>query len=98
MTTWYRSPAARTWTGPDVPGAAHAFHRSLPGYAPTPLVPIPELAAELGVGRAAREVVDDVDLVTAGGQVQRCGPSAEPVTAENENPQGRTSVEGPAVG
>ena len=28
-----------------------AFHRGLPGYAPTPLVEIPELATELGVGR-----------------------------------------------
>jgi diaminopropionate ammonia-lyase len=27
------------------------FHRSLPGYAPTPLVDAPELAAEWGVGR-----------------------------------------------
>lgn len=27
------------------------FHRSLPGYAVTPLVELPELAAELGVGR-----------------------------------------------
>lgn len=48
---WYCSPAARNWTGPLAPGSAQAFHRSLPGYAPTPLVPVPELAAELGVGR-----------------------------------------------
>jgi diaminopropionate ammonia-lyase len=27
------------------------FHRSLPGYAPTPLLAVPALAAELGVGR-----------------------------------------------
>src|SRR3972149_9143738 len=27
-----------------------AFHRSLPGYTPTPLVPLPALAAELGLG------------------------------------------------
>lgn len=31
---------------PDV----EAFHRSLPGYAPTPLVALPALAAELGLG------------------------------------------------
>lgn len=49
--TWYCSPAARHWTCPFVPSDAHAFHRSLPGYAPTPLVVVPELAAELGVGR-----------------------------------------------
>ena len=51
MTTWYSSPAARDWAGPPAPSDAHAFHRSLPGYSPTPLVPVPELAAELGVGR-----------------------------------------------
>ena len=31
------------------PEALLAFHRSLPGYAPTPLVPLDSLAAELGV-------------------------------------------------
>ncbi|GAA2996149.1 pyridoxal-phosphate dependent enzyme [Actinokineospora diospyrosa] len=49
--TWYHSPRARDWTGPEVSGAAHAFHRSLLGYAPTPLVPLPALAAELGVAQ-----------------------------------------------
>lgn len=34
------------------PGAdAQAFHRTLPGYAPTPLVQLPALAKELGLGR-----------------------------------------------
>src|SRR5215831_5910012 len=51
MMSWYSSPAARDWTSPSAPGDAYAFHRSLPGYAPTPLVPVPELAAELGVGQ-----------------------------------------------
>ena len=51
MMVWYSSPTARDWTGPFVPSDAHAFHRSLPGYAPTPLVPVPEVATELGVGR-----------------------------------------------
>ena len=32
------------------PAAAKAFHESLPGYAVTPLVALPHLAAELGVG------------------------------------------------
>jgi diaminopropionate ammonia-lyase len=42
---------ARGWTcGPPDTGAA-AFHRGLPGYAATPLVEAPGLAAELGVGR-----------------------------------------------
>ena len=51
MKSWYCSPAARDWTGPSAPRDAYAFHRSLPGYAPTPLVPVPAIAAELGVGR-----------------------------------------------
>lgn len=51
MTSWYCSPPARDWTGPPVSGAARAFHESLPGYAPTPLVAVPELADELGVGQ-----------------------------------------------
>ena len=51
MTSWYSLPTARDWTCPSSPGEAHAFHQSLPGYSPTPLVPVPELAAELGVGR-----------------------------------------------
>jgi diaminopropionate ammonia-lyase len=51
MTLWYSLPAARDWSCPSSPGDAHAFHRSLPGYSPTPLVSVPELAAELGVGR-----------------------------------------------
>ena len=33
------------------PDRRPAFHRSLRGYAPTPLVSVPALAAELGVGR-----------------------------------------------
>jgi diaminopropionate ammonia-lyase len=51
MTSWYCRPAARAWSCSSAPGDAHAFHRSLPGYAPTRLVPVPELAAELCVGR-----------------------------------------------
>jgi diaminopropionate ammonia-lyase len=47
----YARPAARDWTAPPVSDQAQAFHRSLPGYAPTPLVAVPELASELGVGR-----------------------------------------------
>ncbi|HEY2280054.1 MAG TPA: pyridoxal-phosphate dependent enzyme [Streptosporangiaceae bacterium] len=55
MTAWYVAPDARSWTapaaGPSGPGGARAFHQSLPGYEPTPLVSRPELATELGVGR-----------------------------------------------
>ncbi len=35
---------------PPEPSDVAAFHRALPGYAPTPLVALPALAAELGVG------------------------------------------------
>jgi diaminopropionate ammonia-lyase len=53
---WYAAPGARDWTtasdaGPPAAGRARAFHQSLPGYAPTPLVPLPQLAAELDVGQ-----------------------------------------------
>jgi diaminopropionate ammonia-lyase len=51
MTSWYCLSTARDWTWPSSPGDAHAFHQLLPGYSPTPLVLVPELAAELGVGR-----------------------------------------------
>ena len=49
--TWFSRPAARAWTGPPPPTGVAAFHRTLPGYAPTPLVELPSLAAELGVRR-----------------------------------------------
>lgn len=53
MTDWYARPAAREWTlpAPTPPAPAREFHRSLPGYAATPLTDLPALAAELGVGR-----------------------------------------------
>jgi diaminopropionate ammonia-lyase len=35
---------------PDLDPAVAEFHRSLPGYAPTPLVALPALAATLGLG------------------------------------------------
>lgn len=51
VTAWFSSPASRDWTTPEAPGSALGFHRSLPGYQPTPLVDLPRLATELGVGR-----------------------------------------------
>jgi diaminopropionate ammonia-lyase len=50
ISPWYARDA-RAWTCPAPDSAALAFHRQLPGYAPTPLAESPELAAELGVGR-----------------------------------------------
>jgi diaminopropionate ammonia-lyase len=48
--SWYARDA-RSWTCETPDGDAAEFHRTLPGYAPTPLVEAPALAAELGVGR-----------------------------------------------
>lgn len=47
----YLNTNARSWTAPRLERSPRAFHRSLPGYAPTPLVEIPGLASELGAGR-----------------------------------------------
>ena len=52
---WLARPQTRSWTCgiPDHvrSGAVRAFHASLPGYAPTPLTEVAELARELGVAR-----------------------------------------------
>src|ERR1700678_2825060 len=48
--SWYARDA-RGWTCEAPDDGAAAFHRALPGYAPTPLVEATALAAELGVGR-----------------------------------------------
>lgn len=51
MTSWYCWPGARDWVCRSSPSQARGFHEALPGYAPTPLISVPELAAELGIGR-----------------------------------------------
>ncbi|MER5971507.1 diaminopropionate ammonia-lyase [Streptomyces sp. NPDC002055] len=48
---WFARPAARTWRCPPAPAAVRDFHASLPDYAPTPLIELPVIADELGVGR-----------------------------------------------
>lgn len=48
---WHAHERATEWTCASPSSEAIAFHRSLPGYAPTPLVDLPSLAAELGVAR-----------------------------------------------
>ncbi|MGD0700385.1 MAG: pyridoxal-phosphate dependent enzyme [Trebonia sp.] len=48
--SWFARDA-RGWTCEPPDTGAAAFHRGLPGYAATPLVEAPGLAAELGVGR-----------------------------------------------
>jgi diaminopropionate ammonia-lyase len=48
---WYANPPARSWSCPP-PESTHAFHALLPDYTPSPLVEVPSLARDLGVGRA----------------------------------------------
>jgi len=44
-----KAPGPRKWKPKPLEHAAITFHSSMPGYRPTPLVALPELAAELGV-------------------------------------------------
>jgi diaminopropionate ammonia-lyase len=48
---WYSNSAARTWTCAAPAQEVLQFHKSLPNYAATPLIELPSIAAELGVGR-----------------------------------------------
>src|SRR5215207_2823818 len=50
---WASRPGARTWKSLPARRKATQFHASMPGYRPTPLVELPELATELGVGAVA---------------------------------------------
>jgi diaminopropionate ammonia-lyase len=51
MAHWYHNAIARASTFEGGPSSVRAFHRALPGYAPTPLVDAPALATEVGVAR-----------------------------------------------
>jgi diaminopropionate ammonia-lyase len=48
----YRNPSAASWkyNSPGPNPEVDPFHRSLPDYAVTPLIPLPGLAKELGLG------------------------------------------------
>jgi diaminopropionate ammonia-lyase len=94
MAYWFASARARSWTSSEPTGSPQDFHRSLPGYAPTPLVELPALAAELGVGRVL--VKDEskrlglpafkvLGASWACYQVLRQHPGAELVTATDGN-------------
>lgn len=50
MTASYENPSAREWRTNPAPDVTR-FHQSLPGYATTRLVQVPELAVELGVAK-----------------------------------------------
>ena len=42
---------ARDWTAPPPRSSARAFHRTQPGYTPTRIAALPEVARDLGLGR-----------------------------------------------
>lgn len=48
---WFAADRDGSWTCAGPSPEAAAFHRSLEGYRPTPLIDLPRLAKELGVGR-----------------------------------------------
>ncbi|WP_327632854.1 pyridoxal-phosphate dependent enzyme [Kribbella sp. NBC_00482] len=47
---WATNPGAGSWIAPGVRESALEFHRSMPGYAATPLIEVPTLAELLGAG------------------------------------------------
>lgn len=49
--TWYSNPIARNWSCAAPAKEVARFHQSLPNYSVTPLIELPSLAAQLGVGR-----------------------------------------------
>lgn len=48
---WYSNPSARNWSCAAPAKEVARFHKSLPNYSVTPLIELPTIAAELGVGR-----------------------------------------------
>ena len=55
-TPWMPATRHRTWTAPAIDDRARTFHQSLSGYEPTPLISLPQLARELGVGQVVAKV------------------------------------------
>jgi len=49
--TWYSNPIARNWSCAAPAKEVARFHQSLPNYSVTPLIELPTIAAQLGVGR-----------------------------------------------
>ncbi len=49
--TWYSHPQARSWRCAAPSDSVSAFHQSLPNYEYTPLIELPTIARELGIGR-----------------------------------------------
>ena len=79
--TWVRNDRDRSWSCPPVPRDALAFHRSLSGYRPTPLVDVPRIADELGVGRVlAKDESERLGRARGSpsrARRRRCGPTRE---------------------
>ena len=48
---WYLNTAGHKWRTAPSPHRPYLFHRSIAGYLPTPLVDLPDLAADLGLTR-----------------------------------------------
>ena len=42
----FSSPTSRSWVAPDRASAAREFHRTLPGYQPTPLIDTDQTTTE----------------------------------------------------
>lgn len=53
---WFANQREPAWEAPEPDTRALEFHRQLPGYATTPLVELPRVARELGVGRVFAKV------------------------------------------
>lgn len=86
---WHLNPRDRSWTCPPAPADAYAFHRSLTSYAPTRVVEIPAIAAELGVGRVfVKEEADRFGLPS----FKALGASWAVHRATREAGGGRTTI------
>jgi diaminopropionate ammonia-lyase len=92
-----RNPLTGPLGAPPPPDGPLAFHRTLPGYAPTPLVDAPAAAAALGVGRvlvkdeSSRLGLPSFKVLGASWATYRalCGPEAVPLQALRERLGGR---------
>jgi len=51
MTYWYAHSRDRGWSCATPSKEVLSFHQGLAGYAPTPLIDLPDIAASLGIGR-----------------------------------------------
>ncbi len=92
---WLPNPARdRTWTCSPVSRDVRDFHRGLAGYAPTRLVDLPALAAELGVGRV---LVKDESLRLGLPAFKSLGASWAIHRALRARPRGDTESNGSPV-